>query len=60
MSLYCTKCTIFTSNNNNVNIKRETGAKTNLYLYCIEYGFKKFETIYKEELSDLSKIINYI
>ena len=34
--------------------------KDNLYSYCISCGFKKFETIYDEELSDLLKILNYI
>ena len=34
--------------------------KINLYCYFADCGFKKFETIDKEELSDLLKSLNYI
>ena len=30
--------------------------KTNFYSRCIEYGFKKFETIDKKEISNLLKV----
>ena len=36
--------------------KKEIDEKVNLYSNCIDCGFKKFETINKEELSDLLKV----
>ena len=55
MNLHCTKYLKFT-NNNNIKKKRERDGKINSYCHCIECGFKKFETIDKEELCDLLKL----
>ena len=35
--------------NNNIEIKRETDEKVNLYSHYIDCGFKKFETIDEEK-----------
>ena len=53
MDLFRIKCSKFTSNSNYIKIKLEIDRKINLYSYFIDYGFKKFETIYDEKLSDL-------
>ena len=45
MNLYCIKCLKFT-NINNIKIKREINGKI-IYSYCVNYGFKKSETINK-------------
>ena len=42
--------------NNNIQIKNKIDGKINLYFCCIDYGFEKFETIDKEEISDLLKV----
>ena len=42
--------------NNYFKIKQETDGNVNLSSHCIECGFKKFETIDKEELRDLLKV----
>ena len=47
---------IILQKNNNIKIKHKIDGKTNLYSVCIEYGFKKCDTIVKEELSDLLKV----
>lgn len=47
MNLYRFKCPKFT--NNKKNIKREINGKLNLYYYCIECAFRKFETTDKEK-----------
>ena len=57
MNVYCIKCLKFT--NNNIKMKHEIDGKIDLYVHCIECGFKKFGTIDKEELSDLLKILSY-
>ena len=54
MNLYCIKCSEFT--NNNIKMKREIDRKINLSFYCINCGFKIFETIDAEELNHLLKI----
>ena len=38
------------ADNNVIKIKCEIDGKINLYSYCIDCGFKKFETIDKDEL----------
>ena len=48
------------TNNNNIKIKHEIDGKINIYSYCVNCDFKKFETINEDELSDLLKISNYI
>ena len=48
------------TNNNNIKIKHEIDGKINIYSYCVNCDFKKFETINEDELSDLLKILNYI
>ena len=53
MDLFRIKCSKFTSNSNYIKIKLEIDRKINLYSYFIDCGFKKFETIYDEKLSDL-------
>ena len=53
MDLFRSKCSKFTNNSNYIKIKLEIDRKINLYSYFIDYGFKKFETIYDEKLSDL-------
>ena len=53
MDLFRIKCSKFTNNSNYIKIKLEIDRKINLYSYFIDYGFKKFETIYDEKLSDL-------
>ena len=45
-NLCCIKCSKFVDNNN-VKIKLEIDGKNDLYSYCMEYGFKVFETIDK-------------
>ena len=42
--------------NNNIKMKREIDGKINLYYWCYDCGFKKFETIDKEEVNDLLKV----
>ena len=37
----------------NIRIKYKIDGKTNLYSFCINCGFKKFESIDEEELSYL-------
>ena len=37
----------------NIRIKYKIDGKTNLYSFCINYDFKKFESIDEEELSYL-------
>ena len=37
----------------NIRIKCKNDGKTNLYSFCINRGFKKFESIDEEELSYL-------
>ena len=39
--------------NKNIKIKREVDGKISPYSCCINWGFKKFETIDGEELSHL-------
>ena len=39
-----------------IKIKSEIDGKNNFYSRCIDCAFKKFETIDKEELSDLLKV----
>ena len=53
MDLFRIKCSKFRNNSNYIKIKLEIDRKINLYSYFIDYGFKKFETIYDEKLSDL-------
>ena len=48
------------TNNNNIKIKHKIDGKINIYSYCVNCDFKKFETINEDELSDLLKISNYI
>ena len=55
MILYCIEYSKFTSNNSNIKIKREVNRESNLYFSCLHCGFKKFETIDREELLDLRK-----
>ena len=55
MNLFCIKGSKFTKNNN-IKIKRGIDGKSNLYPHCIDCGFKKFETIDKEELTDFVKV----
>ena len=43
--------------NNSIKIKQKIDGKTNLYFCCFDCGFKKFETIDEEELSDLLKVL---
>ena len=40
---------------NNIKIKREINVKNNLYSCCINFGFKKWETVDRVELSYLLK-----
>ena len=58
MDLYFIKCWTFT-NNNNIKTKQELEGKINNYSYCVNYGFKKFGTIDKKELSIYLKASNY-
>ena len=51
---------MFTSNNSNIKIRRETGRKINQSFHCIGGGFKKFEIIGKEKLCNSLKTLNYI
>ena len=37
-------------------MKRKINGKIHFYSCCIDCGFKKFETIDKEELNDLLKV----
>ena len=53
--MYCIECSKFTKNSN-IKIKDELAGKINLYSSFIECGFKKFETIDKEELSNLLNV----
>ena len=53
--LFCIRCLKFIKNND-FKIKQEIDGKVNLYSHCIDCGFKKFEIIDKEELSDLLKV----
>ena len=53
--LFCIRCLKFIKNND-LKKKQEIDEKVNLYSNCIDCGFKKFETINKEELSDLLKV----
>ena len=55
MSLYSIKCSNFTENKN-IEKKHKTDGKINFYPSCIGCDFKKFETIDKQKLSDLSKV----
>ena len=54
MNLYCIKCLQFTKNND-IKMKGKIGGKINLYYYCIDCGFKNFETIDEKEISNLLK-----
>ena len=53
--LFCIRCLKFIKNND-LKKKQEIDEKVNLYSNCIDCRFKKFETINKEELSDLLKV----
>ena len=55
MNLYCVKCSKFTKYNS-IKIKHKIAGKINIYCCCIGYGFRKFETISTEQLSDLLKV----
>ena len=46
---------MFTNNNNNIKVDR----KINLYSYFNDYGFKKFESIVKQERSYFLESLNY-
>ena len=59
MNLYCIQCSKLTSNNN-IEIKCDIDGKSNPSYYYSNFGFKKFETIDEEELTNLLKILNYI
>ena len=59
MNLYCIKCLIFTKRRN-FEIKHKIDGNINLYSRCIDFGFKKLETIDKEELIDLLKDLIYL
>ena len=48
MDIYYSKCSMFT-NKNGITIKCEIDAQLNLYCYCIDCGFKNFETIDEAE-----------
>ena len=50
MNLYCIECLKF-SNENNIKINREIDGKINIYSFCVNCGFKNFETIDEEEIS---------
>ena len=41
--------------NNNIKVKRKTDEKINLHSHCIDFSYKQFATIDKEELSKLLK-----
>ena len=56
MNFHCIKCSKFTKNNY-IKVKCKIDGNINLYSRCIDCGFKKFETIDKEELSDLLKVL---
>ena len=58
MNLHCIKCSRFTNNNNNIKIKQKTDRKSNLFSRCFDCGFKTFEIIDKEDLSDLLKSLD--
>ena len=58
MTLYCIKCSKFTKNYN-IKIECEIDGKINLYSHCFACGFKKFESIEKEELSYFFENLNY-
>ena len=51
MNLNYIKCSKF-SKNKDINIKREIDGKINLDSYCINAGFKMFETI--DEISSIN------
>ena len=55
MNLYSIRCSKFTKNNN-IAIKHKIDGKINFYFCCIDCGFKKLDTIDKEELSDSLKV----
>ena len=42
--------------NTNIRIKRKIDGKIHCYPWCIDCGFKKFETINGEELNGLLKV----
>ena len=54
MNLYCIKLLMFTKNNN-IKVKRKADEKINLHSHCIDFSYKQFATIDKEELSKLLK-----
>ena len=41
-------------------MKHEKDSKISLYPYCFDCGFKTFQTINEEKLSDLWKNLGYI
>ena len=59
MDLYYIKHSKLTNNNNNIKINIcEISRKIILHFHRNDCGFKKFETINKEEVSDLLKSLN--
>ena len=58
MGLYYIKHSKLTNNNNNIKIKCKISRNIILNFHRNGCGFKRFETINKEELSDLFKSLN--
>ena len=54
MNLWCIKLLTFTKNKN-IKIKHKVDGKINLCSRWVDWGFKKFETINKGDLSYLLK-----
>ena len=54
MNFYWMKCWKFTKNSD-IEIKGEIDGKISLYSYCIDCGFKQFETTDYEKISNLLK-----
>ena len=54
MNIYCIKCLMFTKNNK-IKENHEIVGKISNFSRCLDYGFKMFAAIDKEELSDLLK-----
>ena len=52
MNLYCIKCLMFTEIYN-IKVKHKIDRKMDIYSCCNDSSFKNFETINKEEQSDL-------
>ena len=59
MNFYWMKCWKFTKNSD-IEIKGEIDGKISLYSYCIDCGFKQFETTDYEKISNLLNYLNYI